>query len=651
MTSPRLRATLAAACLGLTAPALTACTGPQHESSARPTKAATAKVAPAGPYQLVAFDTCGELLGGLRAAAKATVGPWGFGFDGRFASAMGGTMRDLASAKAPIPEGAASHSGTNNHEVGVEEPDLVKTDGKRIVTVSGGYLRVTDPATHRVTGKLDLAEGADKGRELARWTQASLLLAGDRALVITTGLDVGAKAADAKIAKPYWGSARLLLVDLAGAPRLLSTYRMDGAVLDARQVGATARVVIKAQPRITFPYQQSGTDKQRTAANKKIIDRTPVEDWLPRYEVTTGTNTEKGHVECDEVRRPTAYSAQQTLTVASFDLTADSLGRGDPVTLVADGQTVYGTATSLYVASDDRWRALPWALDTTAPKDVKTQLYRFDTAGDVPVFEGGGAVPGYLLNQYALSEFDGVLRVATTTGEPWTSQGRAESAVYALRLFDGKLNEVGHVGGLGKGERIYGVRFAGPIGYVVTFRQTDPLYTVDLSDPTHPAVRGALKIDGYSAYLHPLDNGRLLGVGQDVRDGRTRGTQVAVFDVTDLAAPRRVDRLTVPGSYSDAEYDPHAFLYWPADGTVVLPLYSWALDDGELHASAAVLRVAGGDVRQVGQLAHPVRGTDPWQARITRSLVIDRTLWTVSDAGLMANDLGTLSRTAWLPFS
>jgi hypothetical protein len=649
MTSPRLRATIAAACLGLAVPALTACTGPQHLPLAKPTAPATPKVAPAGPYQLVAFDSCGELLGGLRAAAKATVGPWGFGIDGRFASAMDGSMRDLASAKAPLPEGAASHSGTNNHEAGVEEPDQVKTDGKRIVTVSGGFLRVTDPATRRVTGKLDLAEAADKDHELARWTPASLLLAGDRALVITSGLEVGATPTDAKSLKPSWGSVRVLLVDLAGTPRLLSTYRMDGAVLDARQVGATARVVIRAQPRITFPYQQSGTDKQRTAANRKIIDRTPVEDWLPRYEVTTGTSTEKGHVECDEVRRPTAYSAQQTLTVASFDLAADSLGRGDPVTLVADGQTVYGTATSLYVASDERWRALPWALDK-APKQVKTEVYQFDTAGDVPVFSGGGAVPGYLLSQYAMSEFDGVLRLATTTGEPWNSQGRAESGVYALRLADGQLNQIGHVGGLGKGERIYGVRFAGPIGYVVTFRQTDPLYTVDLSDPTHPSIKGELKVDGYSAYLHPLDNGRLLGVGQDVRDGRTRGTQVAVFDVTDLAAPRRVDRLTVPGSYSDAEYDPHAFLYWPADGTVVLPLYSWALDDGELHASAAVLRVAGGDVRQVGELAHPVRGNDAWRARITRSLVIDRTLWTVSDAGLMANDLSTLSRTAWLPF-
>jgi uncharacterized secreted protein with C-terminal beta-propeller domain len=220
--------------------------------------------------------------------------------------------------------------------------------------------------------------------------------------------------------------------------------------------------------------------------------------------------------------------------------------------------------------------------------------------------------------------------------------------VYALRLDGGELKQIGHVGGLGKGERIYGVRFAGPVGYVVTFRQTDPLYTVDLADPTRPRVLGELKVDGYSAYLHPLDGTRLLGVGQDVRDNRSRGTQVAVFDVADLGAPRRVSRLTMPDSWSDAEYDPHAFLYWPADGTVVLPLFAYD-KEGKDHSSVAVLRVAGDHLRDAGRVTHPVRGAEPWTSRITRSLVVGHTLWTVSEAGLMASDLGSLARQAWLP--
>ncbi|GAA1769977.1 beta-propeller domain-containing protein [Luedemannella helvata] len=656
MTPTPLRVGLVLATLGAT---LAGCTGPGPLDAPNPA-VPTPPVAPAGPYQLVAFDTCANLLDELRTAAKASAQAGGFNRRLPMDGAADNMARDSA-AKAPTGDGSAGYSGTNNHEAGVEEPDTVKTDGRRIVTVRRGVLRVIDPATRRVTGELDLARVpvTAPGYEPMRWSPTNLLLAGDRALVLTTdaGLDAAPAAPSKRMAQ--WGAVRAILVDLSGSPRLVSSYRIDGALVDARQVGNTARLVVRGNPRLDVPYWDGQTESEWLADYRALIDKAPIGQWLPRYEIETGGRVETGNVECDEVRRPDAYSALETLTLASFDLAADSLGRGDPLTLVADGETVYGTATSLYVATGERWRlrrAVGGGVrsDVRAPGEPATTIYRFDTSGAVPVFVGGGRVSGYLLNQYALSEWDGTLRVATTTSEPWTTGDRAprsESAVSALRLVDGQLKQVGHVGGLGKGERIFGVRFAGPIGYVVTFRQVDPLYTVDLADPTRPTVRGELKVDGYSAYLHPLDGTRLLGVGQDVRDGRTRGTQVAVFDVADLDKPRRVSRLTITGSSSDAEYDPHAFLYWPATGTVVLPTYDHDRFDGRQGATAVVLRVVGSDVRTVGSLTHPVRGgSEPYQSKITRSLVIDGVLWTVSDAGLQANDLGTLARQAWLPY-
>ena len=128
---------------------------------------------------------------------------------------------------------------------------------------------------------------------------------------------------------------------------------------------------------------------------------------------------------------------------------------------------------------------------------------------------------------------------------------------------DGVLEVVGAVGGLGKGERIFSVRFIGEVGYVVTFRQTDPLYTLNLADPTNPIVEGELKILGYSAYLHPLGDGLILGVGQDAtEEGRTLGAQLSVFDVADPGNPKRVHQYTMPGASSDVEFDHRAFLYW-----------------------------------------------------------------------------------------
>jgi hypothetical protein len=182
---------------------------------------------------------------------------------------------------------------------------------------------------------------------------------------------------------------------------------------------------------------------------------------------------------------------------------------------------------------------------TGVPEDARTQIHRYDARGtSATTYRATGDVPGFVLNQYSMSEHQDRLRVATTREPLWFPDGSAtesESRVTVLAEAAGRLTTVGGVGGLGKGERIYAVRFLGDRGYVVTFRQTDPLYTLDLSDPTAPRVRGELKILGYSAYLHPVGEDRLLGVGQDATErGQTTGAQLSLFDVSDAARPRRI---------------------------------------------------------------------------------------------------------------
>jgi uncharacterized secreted protein with C-terminal beta-propeller domain len=236
-----------------------------------------------------------------------------------------------------------------------------------------------------------------------------------------------------------------------------------------------------------------------------------------------------------------------------------------------------------------------------------------------------GSIPGSLLNQYSLSEHNGVLRAATTVGQK-------SSAVYALRRDSGTLTQIGEVGGLGKGERIYAVRFVGAVGYVVTFRQTDPLYTIDLRDPSKPRIMGELKIPGYSAYLHPVGADRLIGLGQDATDqGRITGTQISLFDVGNLADPRRIAQFKIPKAHSEAEFDPHAFLYWPQTKLLVVPLNNEAL----------LLKVGDGELTELGRLTHQ-------QGQIRRSLVIGQTLWTVSDQGLLATTLDGATKLSWI---
>ncbi|WP_185734678.1 beta-propeller domain-containing protein [Micromonospora globispora] len=645
---------------------------------------------PAGSFRLVAFDSCAEALQQLKTAVKAYVGPWGFGPNGDVrtfgraeqAGAPAAKQADAApganaAGAGDTAAGAAApgYSGTNTHEAGVDEPDLVKTDGKRIVTVNHGKLYVIDPATRRLTGELKLAPGG---------FEDSLLLQGDRALVLLregwAGVakpavpEGGGRAAPADGgSSPMPGDIvgpRLIMVDLSGAPKVIGEYRIDGDLVDARQVGATVRVVVRSAPRLTFPYRERATDGQRAAANREIIDKASADDWLPRYEVNSGGRTSTGRVGCDRVSRPASYSGTSLVTVLSFDLGVATLGAGDPVTVIADGDTVYSNGPRLYVANDQRWRVLPMLTARNAvadPKDQTTEIYQFDTSGTAaPRYVAAASVPGWLINQYAISEWGGHLRVATTSGRTWGDKADSTSSVYVLRADGTTLTQVGKVTGLGKGERIHAVRFVGGTGYVVTFRQTDPLYTVDLRDPTAPKVSGELKINGYSAYLHPAGEGRLLGVGQEASDqGRVQGTQLSLFDVSDPAKPTRIAQYHVKQGHSEAEFDPHAFLYWPAERLVVVPLTVYgtgavssprAVNDQTAVGSpglpsnvALALRVGDGGFTEVGTVDHTLGTGHPEElAPIRRSLVVDGVLWTVSDAGLKATSLATMKTIGWL---
>src|SRR5262249_35956329 len=183
----------------------------------------------------------------------------------------------------------------------------------------------------------------------------TVLLSGDHALGLTSGGPMaGGAAGSGGYPQPVYGS-RLLLVDLAGRPSVMSSYTIEGSLIDARQIGPAVRVVIGSQPRLNFPAQpESTSNAQRVAANRAVISHAGLDAWLPRYEESSGGATTPGHRSCAAASRPAPYPGATLLTVLTFDLPSDALGSGAGVSIVADGNTVYGTATSLYVAGDER---------------------------------------------------------------------------------------------------------------------------------------------------------------------------------------------------------------------------------------------------------------------------------------------------------
>ncbi|MFD0557963.1 beta propeller domain-containing protein [Stackebrandtia endophytica] len=548
---------------------------------------------------LTSFETCDEAVAELRERATAHT-----------PMVTADTTMEATAADAPgIAKSSDTYSTTNVQEAGVDEPDLVKTDGKRIVTVVDGTVKVTDAATREPIGEVPLETGT--------FGLSQLLLHDGRALVMA---GLGEWGPDA-------GGTRILLVDVVNLT-VLNDFEIEGYYVDARAVDGLARLVVRSMPRFET-FAEPAEDSQDRADR---IAKAPVDDWLPDYRL----DGDSGQIECGSLARPREYSGTSLLTLLTFDMAA-GLDSGSPITIAADGDTVYGTADALYVANDRR-EFSTWNIGGS----TDTEIYRFNLATEsTPVFHGSGVVPGYLLNKYSLSEWNGHLRVATTTWADGQPPGTAEaeppvssSSVYVLAVDEDGLTEVGRIEGLGLGERIYSVRYVGDTGYVVTFREVDPLYVLDLSDPTNPAMTGELKITGYSSYLHPLAPGRLLGLGQEASDsGVALGTQVSLFDVTDPAVPDRLDQYHVPGAYSTAESDPYGFLYWEAESIVAIPLGGTALvltvTDSTVSHRATVTQSAG---------------------EVERSLVIDDTLWTVSYSGLQANSMSDFASQAWIPF-
>jgi hypothetical protein len=645
-------------------------------------------------------------------------------------------------------------AGTNVREVGVDESDIVKTDGTRIVSVQDGVLHVVGlDGTPALDGSLPISDPSGGG-------VAELFLRGDEALVVidtyggdvyyggdvivedmgptdidgaaegssgegtvveseptdTTVPDTTSSAPDTTVPEttvpettttttpettttvpettvpettttlappqpPPFTGVTLVRVDLSDPSRPTEVERttVEGSLVAARMVDGTARIVVRSTPGVMTDIWAASD----VAEVQQIIEEVEVEDLLPRVasdeevsslgECTDVAVLPIGAAELDEPVSSDVFVADPT-TVSVLTV-GDTLTDLAPTTVEGLADVVYASPTALYVSSTD------WTGSTVA-----TAVHRFDTATDGPAtYTGSGIVPGTVLDDYSLSEADGDLRVVTTvdTFEPMeedspedpdgdvtviTPSGpedgivapddldvalpSTEGRLTVLRPDDtGALDELSHVDDLGEGERVQSVRYVGDLAYVVTFRQTDPLYAIDLSDHTAPTVLGELKVTGFSEYLHPVGDGLLLGLGREAdEDGIDEGFKVSLFDVADPTAPVELDKIVIPEGWSMVADDPHAFTWDPIAGHAIFPLMrtmTFECDPGAACTypdadynptqGALVVAVEGGGLEEVAELRHT---DDPraGQAEILRSLVVDRDLWTLSGVGLGRSD-------------
>lgn len=525
------------------------------------------------------------------------------------------------------------HGGTNVQVPGVDEGDFVKTDGSYLYLIDAQNLTIIDL---RNPTELQIAARVPLDQQL--WSR-ELYLSGDRLTIISQrqGLYLAQPERVDGFPDVGWATERLVppfrydptihvaVYDVAdrSQPKLLEQIEIEGTLLESRAIGSFVYLVTQESFELPYPATHCTTDgvgdgapgnnaavapsdgTAWTVDTDALLATRPddtfwpwpgpgdskcvyesqdeyvasladfdVRAWLPSLQVVNG----EGHTIADrplasvqDLYRIDGQTGTNLVTIVAIDLedvVPDATSQGVFLDYVSE---VYANESSIYLAGTT-W---DWNVDSPTQSTV---IARFDVNGADVAPRSIGSVPGQPLNQFSLDEHDGYLRIATTQG--WGDA--ASNQLYVLHEENGRLGIVGQLPeALASGERIFAARFLGDRAYLVTFRQVDPLFVIDLSDPTAPTVLGQLKIPGFSQYLHLVDDDLLLGFGRDAdpQTGAVGRPQLSLFDVSDPLVPDLAAQFVFdvhPWSYSEALYDHHAVGYFPAEGILAIPFDTYA---------------------------------------------------------------------------
>jgi hypothetical protein len=592
----------------------------------------------------------------------------GYGWVGPLGVAEGaGAAAPTAAAAA----GPSSYTTTNVQVSGVDEADFVQNDGTRIAVLADGQL-------HLLSSWPPDAMAEASHLSIEGWPR-DLFLTGNQVVVFSSVYTPRPLEGSHPICLAssmycgYWASdiTKVTTVDVSNlaSPQVTSEIFLPGTYQSARRISQRVRLVLSD----TLPYPDGvrfwpdippgATTEERNKAfdaleaqNEAIIRGRSLDDWLRKGEVKhpDGSTTPLGY-SCTEFSLSSAPTRPGLLTVATVDLSNDTLvGR---TSVLAEPGTVYASKDTLYVASS-HWWWWPAAGQTDA-----TYVHGFDlTNPDKAAYIGSGVVDGTVRDQYGMDEFGGALRIATTLATrvaddktPWGTL-KLSNRISVLRRSSGGLPLLGKTDDFGADEQTFGIRFLGTRGFVITARQVDPLFTFDLSDPAHPTKVGELAMPGFIAYLHPIDDTHLLGIGRErASSNGPMQLKVALLDVADLTQPKLIDtELVGEGwSWSDALWDPKAFTWFGTRQTLAIPFA-----DFTSNAFVSDLRLFKVDVASgISPLGHLPMGdvyqtisgpgwSYSWSPWVRRGILADEFVYAVSDAGVRSARVADLP--AWL---
>src|SRR3989338_2608281 len=554
----------------------------------------TNKQATANLSEMPRFESCSEIGKEFQNASNSVYQYGAYGMIKSFGALpmmAESVMQDSASSPSQSP----SYSNTNVQVQGIDESDFVKTDGKYIYALSHNSLVITEAYP------IEEAKILFR-KDLGSYNTQEMFIQGNALIIFgTTSMNfpypepvpLGGQttAQSGKIVSPeyypypgysYRQFTTIQLWDISDRenPALERSVDFEGTFMAARLIGNYAYFVVNSYPNYyARPMAEIGAESFTDSMLPMFRDR---KGMLANDTTATGFRPTAG---CSDIGYLPPIIPQGFVTIASVSM--DDFGSEiQKETIVAGGENVYSSFNSLYLAEVKYdYVNVPVVSDIIGSiSKEETVVHRFALGNGKVEYSGNGKVPGHILNQFSMDEFEGNFRIATTIGEVLDSGKPSTNNVYVL---DKDLNVAGRLEGLAPGEKIYSVRFMGKKAYVVTFKKVDPLFVIDLSSPEKPKVLGKLKIPGYSDYLHSFDENHIIGVGKDTIEAEEdlkqqrgldfawyQGVKLAVFDVSDVENPKELHKIVIGdrGTDSYALQDHKAFLYDRQKELLVLPI-------------------------------------------------------------------------------
>ncbi|OGJ42860.1 hypothetical protein A3B60_04025 [Candidatus Peregrinibacteria bacterium RIFCSPLOWO2_01_FULL_39_12] len=499
------------------------------------------------------FESCVELKDYI--AENASLYGGGYGIEKMMTmSPMTGDEESVSedAGSVAVPESSAQespdYSSTNVQVEGVDEADIVKTDGEYIYLLKDNTIRVV-----KAYPVSEMVEMDEVSFENDNFYPTDMYVDSDRLVVI--GSSYG------QVFKPMNGpSSNIYVFDITnkGDIKLIRNVDIEGGYTSSRKVDDMLYVVANKSEYVG-PFGAG----------------IPDDGIIPLYS-DTATEQSKELVGCGDVRYIPGVEAANYLIIIGLPLDDPDADFSKEVVMGASGN-IYASKQNLYVA-ESRYN---WFFD--ASDEEKTIVHKFSLGKNALSYLGKGEVPGHILNQFSMDEYNGNFRVATTVGEVWNTEKLSTNNLYIL---DSELDLAGNITGIAPGEKIYSVRFVGDRAYMVTFKKVDPFFVLDVSDPKNPQILGKLKIPGYSDYLHPYDDTHIIGFGKEAVDASEeetnnsfdfawyQGMKIAMFDVTDVSNPKELHKIVIGDRGTDSEllHNHKALLFDKEKGLMAFPV-------------------------------------------------------------------------------